>query len=334
MGFVSIESDDSLPLKREIRDKDARLLDRARRLAEQKAEIARLSRELREARAEVDQAKLVAARASATQEARSSSRAQRLAEQKSEISRLNRELEQAQREALQAGMVVERLARAHTVLDELPSDELRLHVGTRTTSANFLANGMIAADRVRHVFGDHPTGLVLDWGCGSGRTLNWLLPVGSWREQYRGCDVDAQAIDWLAAQGFAGVSLCLDDGPLPYADDTFEGVFAFSVLTHIDPLKHRDWYLEIRRILRPGAKALLTTQGEAIVQAARVSPETIEHYQQEGWAYQPMEGHYKAAALASPQYTGALIDELFDVEDFAVTGYSNMDAFVVRKRQD
>lgn len=332
MTMTEPAHDQGITDKREVPDlKDLKLADRARRLADQGAEIARLKLELRSRDQELRRLQQQLERTEARTEERLQSRARKLAEQKAEIARLSKAAAEAEMEARQANFVASHLVGERTALRTLPPEHLRLHVGTRTTGANFLANGLIAAERVLELFGNEPDGPVLDWGCGSGRTLNWLLPVGTWRERYRGTDVDAEAIGWLRDQGVTGVSVCQDDPPLPYDDATFTGLFSFSVLTHIPPLAHRRWYEEIRRVLRPGGRALLTTQGEAIVAARRVSEETVAHYQREGWAYQHMDGHYKAAALASPAFTSRLLEDLFEIEDYTVTGYSNMDAILVRK---
>ncbi len=49
-----------------------------------------------------------------------------------------------------------------TALKELPTENLRLNVGVKTSAANFL-EGFNSAQRVMEVFGLHPIGLILDW---------------------------------------------------------------------------------------------------------------------------------------------------------------------------
>jgi SAM-dependent methyltransferase len=216
--------------------------------------------------------------------------------------------------------------------DLLPPEDLRLHVGTNTTAANFWGQGASSARRVARLFGSPPPGPVLDWGCGSGRTLNWLKAMPGWREAYYGCDVDPAAIEWLRNKGFANVAACGDLPPLPYPDNFFAGAFAFSVLTHIRPEHHGAWYAELARVLRPGGRAFLTTQGSFIVERLeRPEPALLASFQATGAAYQTSEGHYKDAALVSEAFTRAAASPYLEFESYDAPGYANMDAFVVRK---
>jgi SAM-dependent methyltransferase len=66
--------------------------------------------------------------------------------------------------------------------------------------------------------------------------------------------------------------VCSNEPPLPYPDGSFGGVFAFAMLTHIRPERHREWYAELRRILRPGGRVLLAAQ-EPRVRAGRADEE-------------------------------------------------------------
>jgi SAM-dependent methyltransferase len=215
----------------------------------------------------------------------------------------------------------------------LPPEFLRVHVGMKPSAANFLAQGANSSERVLEIFGENPSGPILDWGCGSGRTLRWLQHYPAWRENYHGCDVDVEAIDWLRQYGQLKVTVCEDDPPLPYPDQTFAGLFAFSVLTHIHPEKHRNWYSELRRVLKPDCSAYLTTHGPSVVEtfAAELPEGTTKQFHENGFAYIKHEGHYKDAAMASEDFTRRALEGLFAVEDYKRTGYQNMDAFLVRR---
>ena len=63
----------------------------------------------------------------------------------------------------------------------MPPPELRLHVGAHESAGNFWNQGRGSSARVIEVFGEVPPGQVLDWGCGSGRTLYWLYARQPWR---------------------------------------------------------------------------------------------------------------------------------------------------------
>lgn len=236
-------------------------------------------------------------------------------------------------EVEQLAKVVALLNKKHCHNLPLPPESLRLHVGARPSAANFMAQGANSSERVLEVFGESPAGPILDWGCGSGRTLRWLQHYPGWREHYHGCDVDVEAIEWLRQNGQSNLTVCGDNPPLPYADETFDGLFAFSVLTHIHPDKHRDWYAELRRVLKSGARAYLTTQGLHVVQtlASHLPAGTAEQFFEKEFAYVEFEGHYKDAALVTEEFTRRALDGLLALEDYKVTGYQNMDAFLVRR---
>lgn len=236
------------------------------------------------------------------------------------------------REMEQLTRVVTVLAQKHQNNMPLPPEALRLHVGVRPSAANFLAQGSNSSERVLQVFGAAPQKPVLDWGCGSGRTLRWLMAYPVWRANYYGCDVDSEAIAWLKQNGVSNVSVCNDDPPLPYPDATFGGLFAFSVLTHIPAEKHRGWYVELRRVLEPGGLAYLTTQGATVVKDPQygIPEESRREFFSKGYTYVKSEGHYKDAALVSEEYTRRMLAGLFTVEHYEERGYQNMDAFLIR----
>lgn len=217
--------------------------------------------------------------------------------------------------------------------DLLPPEHLRLHVGTSTASVNFYAQGAASARKVVEVFGRDPEGPVLDWGCGSGRTLNWLRGVGTWDRFYHGCDIDEEAISWLRSRGIENVSVSGHMPPLPYPDAKFSGVFCFSVLTHIHPDNHEDWYRELARVLRTGGRALITVQGSVVIDSGRVSNQAIiEDYRKVGYTYQHHDGHCKDAALVSRDFTERSFGHYFDLIWYNSPGYNNMDLFLIEKR--
>ena len=215
----------------------------------------------------------------------------------------------------------------------MPPAELRMHVGARSSKANFWNQGRESSARVIEVFGESPPGLVLDWGCGSGRTLYWLHGHEAWRRAYRGCDVDAEAIRWLRKrQGITAVQVCETEPPLPYGDGTFVGVFSFSVLTHIPPERHRAWYEELHRVLAPGGRAYVTVNGDsrAADQAAFTAAEQAL-FAEQGWLWADREGHYKGAAVVSRAFTAKALDGLFELERYRDAGYHQQDDLILRR---
>jgi SAM-dependent methyltransferase len=215
----------------------------------------------------------------------------------------------------------------------MPPQHLRLHVGAKDSAANYWNQGRESSARVLEVFGREPEGLVLDWGCGSGRTLYWLYALEAWKSAYRGCDVDKEAIAWLRKrQGIGAVALCQDEPPLPYADGQFSGLFSFSVLTHIHPERHRAWFAELHRVLKPGGRAYLTLNGDSrAADSLAFTPAERAEFKQKGWLFSDHPGHYKGAAVASRAFTLAGLEGLFEVEQYREAGYHQLDDMIVRR---
>jgi SAM-dependent methyltransferase len=125
--------------------------------------------------------------------------------------------------------------------------------------------------------GLQPDHAVLEPGCGTGRMAaaltEFLSPDGS----YDGFDVVAEAVDWCLANitpdhpnfRFRHVDVAnpaynpegrLDprEFEFPYPDVSFDFVFLTSVFTHLLPPEIRHYLSEIRRVLRPRGRCLMT----------------------------------------------------------------------------
>jgi SAM-dependent methyltransferase len=235
-----------------------------------------------------------------------------------------------QKERDQLKTVVRMLTKRHYRDFAMPPEHLRLNVGTNTTEGNFWAQGISSSTRVLHVFGKAPVGPILDWGCGSGRTLRWLLAYPAWCEYYHGTDVDKEAVEWLRAQGQQNLTACNDAPPLPYGDQTFLGIFSFSVLTHIPPEKHRLWYAELHRVLRKGGLAYLTMMGPA-GPMSDIGEKAKGELSRRGHVYLLRQGHYKNASIVTEAFARQQLEGLFAIEEFKERGYQNMDVYRVRR---
>ena len=252
-------------------------------------------------------------------------------EHKNELKRLREQNAEQERDLASLERALRRLLDDCGALP-LPPPELREHVGRRPYPGNFLAHGMESSGRVLETFGTDPGGPVLDWGCGSGRTLTWLRRHPAWLAHYHGCDVDEAAIAWLTSQGVERVQVCTDLPPLPYADNSFVGLFCFSVLTHIPPERHAAWYAEMRRVLRPGGRAYVTVHSDQNMASGKsFSDAERAAYLEQGWSWSERDGHYKHAATVTKAFTLEAVGELLQVERYREGGYHQMDDLVLRK---
>jgi SAM-dependent methyltransferase len=103
---------------------------------------------------------------------------------------------------------------------------------------------------------------ILDFGCGCGRILRWLDDLGS-EVELHGCDIDSEAVAWVAAN-LPHVHVVQNDGmpPLGYDDDFFDLVFNHSVFTHLPEGLQDEWLAELNRITHPDGLLVLTVSGD------------------------------------------------------------------------
>ena len=118
--------------------------------------------------------------------------------------------------------------------------------------------------------------IFLDVGCGNGSVARALTTHLGQAGRYEGLDVDRSSVAWLQERyekypafhfTHANVynKMYNPSGPvtadryrLPYDDATFSIALLKSVFTHMLPTDVRPYLQEIARVLRPGARALVT----------------------------------------------------------------------------
>lgn len=101
---------------------------------------------------------------------------------------------------------------------------------------------------------------VFDFGCGCGRVLRWFqtaLPDAS----LHGVDLRREAVDWCREHLRGNFVTNELRPPLPYADGTFDLVYALSVFSHLNRDACIEWMRELARVTRPDGAILITTHG-------------------------------------------------------------------------
>lgn len=160
---------------------------------------------------------------------------------------------------------VDRLRRPPSAIP-IPPAILRYRVSELLSVSEFLRIGEGCAGLIRRAVDDMGIDMatahrVLDFGCGCGRTIAWFLR--DYNTEFRGVDVDREAIDWCRNHLQPGHFLAnAPVPPLPYPEDYFDVVYCLSVFTHINESMQDLWIQELNRILRPGGVLLLTIYGK------------------------------------------------------------------------
>jgi SAM-dependent methyltransferase len=146
--------------------------------------------------------------------------------------------------------------------------------------------GLIADCSARHAVPVDRLGAVLEFGCGSGRVLrHWHGVHGP---AIHGTDYNRRLAAWCrSALPFAAIGDNDAAPPLPYADATFDLIYAISVFTHLKAAMQRPWLDELHRVLAPGGLAIVTTHGpnfvhqlDAAERAAFDRGELVVHYEE------------------------------------------------------
>ena len=156
-------------------------------------------------------------------------------------------------------------------LEMPPVDQMRL-IGSNTPEI-FVVQGSRTATVLRdylcEFFGDiRPDCRILDFGCGVGRSL---LPLARRHAaQWHGCDVNEHAIAYLGrAAPEIKTRVNAYDPPLPFPKESFDCVISISVWTHLPIGMQLPWLAEIRRVLRRGGLALISTSGPHVMGVRR-----------------------------------------------------------------
>ncbi len=159
----------------------------------------------------------------------------------------------------------------------LPVD--REGYGTEEHSPRFWATGhgdWLNVKECLSRYGSGPSARLLDFGCATGRFLRHVLAFSEFKPY--GCDFAPANVDWMKRHLPPDLDVFLNssDPKLPFANQFFDMVTAFSVFTHIDA-DEEQWLLELRRIVRPDGLLYITIQNQATWDRVLDRPGSFEH---------------------------------------------------------
>jgi SAM-dependent methyltransferase len=145
----------------------------------------------------------------------------------------------------------------------LPPRRLMVRVAMTADAEWFLRSGRAGYDAIAAHVDLGSVGAVLDFGCGCGRVTRYFH---DFEGEVAGSDLSHDAIEWcrdnLEFGSFVTNGLA---PPLVFDDESFDLVYALSVFTHLTAELQLAWRDELRRVLRPGGRLLITTHGTSYV---------------------------------------------------------------------
>ena len=214
----------------------------------------------------------------------------------------------------------------------LPPPRLMVRVAGTANGDWFLRSGRAAFDAIAGAVPLDEVECVLDFGCGCGRVLRY------WHGHHgpvHGADRDGPAVEWCRRNlPFAQLARNNLAPPLPYADATFDLVYALSVFTHLTDDLQTAWRDELLRILRPGGRVLLTTHGRSYL--SRLEPDERGRFEQGElvvrWSDLP--GSNLCSAYHPERYLRETLARGFDLETIepeGARGNPTQDLVVLRR---
>lgn len=126
-------------------------------------------------------------------------------------------------------------------------------------------------------FGEKLPARILDFGCGWGRMLRMLR----FKEELKyiemhGCDITPEFMDTVRRSvPNVYLGICQRTPPLPYVEDWFDVIYAFSVFSHLSPESHLEWAQQFARVIKPGGRVVITTQGLKFLEYSRALREGV-----------------------------------------------------------
>jgi SAM-dependent methyltransferase len=148
----------------------------------------------------------------------------------------------------------------------VPPTRMRVLVNGIPDLRWFLSSGKAQTDYLRVLLAEADQPLermdaILEFGCGCGRMTRWWADLPGPRVY--ACDYNRELVRWCEENlPFVEARANTLQPPLPYSDEAFDFIYAFSVFTHMSVELARAWVAELKRVLKPGALIWFTAHGQ------------------------------------------------------------------------
>jgi SAM-dependent methyltransferase len=186
---------------------------------------------------------------------------------------------------------------------------------------------------------------VLDFGGSSGRVYRHFY-AQDWSRDIYACDFKQVTIDWCRLYLPAEIKVFLNSylPSLPFPDEFFDVITAFSVFTHIDEFED-GWLLELSRVLRPGGVAYLTIHDEntwagqipilidyvsRAPQAAGIDLTSPMSFGRRAFSFR-QDSHYSCNVFHSNEYIKKYWGRFFQIESIEPFGHQIQAVVIARK---
>jgi SAM-dependent methyltransferase len=100
---------------------------------------------------------------------------------------------------------------------------------------------------------------VFDFGCGWGRVMRFFLREVAPSRMWGVDPVRSFLESGRRTNTMCHLDVAAPMPPLAFPDDKFDLVYCFSVFSHLPEDVHKEWLVELRRVLKPGGMLLATT---------------------------------------------------------------------------
>lgn len=179
---------------------------------------------------------------------------------------------------------------------------------------------------------------MLDWGCGPGRVTCFFSRFSGIPKIY-GCDIDAEAVKWASTNlNSVDFSVISPFPPTHYADESFDLITSFSVLTHLSKKNQSIWLNEMKRLLKPDGLFLASIHGENATyfnfRTIDILKEGIYELKDDRLDGVAPDGYY-LGTFQSKKYTMTEWGKIFEIIEYKEKGAGNyQDLVVMRRRQN
>jgi SAM-dependent methyltransferase len=147
----------------------------------------------------------------------------------------------------------------------VPSLELCYDAYGHVSYPDYFASGKKHAAFFAGLMNEHGLrdAAVLEWGCGPARVIRHLGASLAGSPSLAGSDYNAETIAWCR-ENIPGIRFEKNElaPPLPFAAESFDAVYALSVITHLSAKMHDEWREELLRVLKPGGLLIVTAHGD------------------------------------------------------------------------